>query len=206
VIFLKYIAHRGLKDENIKENTIQAFKKAIDSKIMDGFEFDIRESKDKYFVVNHNAFIHNDLIRLTKYITLKRKYNLETLNEVLKLDTDKIILVEIKDMNPNIRKLAKILNRYPNKNIYVMSFHNHVIAKLKRYQKNFKLGILNYILNSEEKYDFDFICLLNNLTTKELIDYYHKQNILVFMYGVINEEKDLFYDNVYYILDDEPKK
>jgi glycerophosphoryl diester phosphodiesterase len=206
VIFLKYIAHRGLKNNEIKENTIAAFENAINSKIMDGFEFDIRQTKDKYFVVNHNAFINNDLIKIKRYRTLKKKYNLPTLNDVLKLKTDKLILVEIKDINANIRKIAKILNSYPDKNIYVMSFHNHVISKLKHYQKNFKLGILNYILNTEDNYDFDFICLLNNLATKELIDYYRKKNVEVFMYGVLNEEKDLIFEDTYYILDYEPRK
>lgn len=202
---MKYIAHRGLRTSTIKENTIAAFKNAINSKIMDGFEFDIRETKDEYFVVNHNPFIHNDLIKLKKYSYLKRNYNLPLLNEVLKLDTNKIMLVEIKDVNVPIRKLAKILNKYDNKNIYVMSFHNHVINKLKKYQKNFKLGILNYILNTEDEYDLDFICLLNNLATDELIEYYHKKNIEVFIYGVINEDKDLIFKDTYYILNNEPK-
>jgi glycerophosphoryl diester phosphodiesterase len=129
-----------------------------------------------------------------------------TLDSVLRLDTKKVMLVEIKTSNPDYSKLSKILNSYPNKNIYVMSFHNHVIKNLKKYQKNYKLGILNYIINSEEKYEYDFICLLNDLVDNKIINYYLNHKIEVFMYGVINEKNNLYYDNTYYILDHEPVK
>ena len=118
---------------------------------------------------------------------------------------NKIILVEIKDIFINYKNFVKLINHYPDKNIYIMSFHNKVIAKLKKYNLNAKLGILNYILNSEEDYNYDFICLLNNLTTDEIINCYQNKGVEVFIYGVINEETDLFYDNVYYIVDKEPK-
>lgn len=202
---MKFIAHRGLRTCEIKENTIESFQNAINSPVMSGFELDVRQTKDKGFVINHNAFIKNDLIRRKRFRYLKRKYNLPSLNEVLKMDNDKIILVEIKDLSINYKKFVKLINHYQDKNIYIMSFHNKVIAKLKKYKLNAKLGILNYILNSEEDYDYDFICLLNNLTNDEIINCYQNKGIEVFIYGVINEETDLFYDNVYYIVDSEPK-
>lgn len=206
MIFLKFIAHRGLRTKEAKENTIKAFQNAIDSPVMSGFELDIRQTKDKQFMVNHNAFIKNDLIRSKKSKYLKCKYNLPFLEEVLALETDKIILIEIKDITINYRKFVKLVNQFENKNIYIMSFHNRVISKLKKYPIKAKLGILNYILNDEEEYDYDFICLLNNLSTEEIIECYQKKKIEVFMYGVINEEKDLFYEDTFYILDKEPTK
>lgn len=204
MIFLKFIAHRGLRNEAAKENSMEAFQNAIQSPVMSGFELDIRQTKDKQFIVNHNAFIKNDLIRSKRAKYLKYKYHLPLLKEVLALETDKIILVEIKDLSINYKKLVKLINQFENKNIYIMSFHNRVMNKLKKYPIKAKLGILNYILNSEEEYDFDFICLLNNLSTEEIIECYQEKNIEVFMYGVINEEKDLFYENTFYILDKEP--
>lgn len=203
---MKFIAHRGLRSDTIKENSLEAFKNAIESKIMNGFEFDVRETKDKGYIVNHNAFINGDFIKRKKIKYLKNTYDLPTLKEVLDLETDKIFLVEIKDASINYRRFVKLINQYSDKKIYIMSFHNKVIQKLKQYHIKAKLGILNYILNTEEDYDYDFICLLNNLTTENLIERYQKKNIEVFMYGVINEEEDLFYENTYYILDDEPRK
>lgn len=206
MIFLKYIAHRGLRNETIKENTMEAFTNAIQNPNIAGFEFDIRKTLDNQFVVNHNAFVKTDLIKRKTYKYLKKKYNLPLLNEVLALDTNKIMLVEIKDSHLSYRKLIKIIKEYQNKNIYVMSFHNKVIEKLKKRGCTAKLGILNYILNSESDYNLDFICLLNNLTTPHLIKEYEKRNVEVMLYGVINEETDLWYEKGTYIVDDVPKK
>lgn len=206
MIFLKFIAHRGLRTETMKENTIPAFLNAIENPNMAGFEFDIRKTLDNQFVVNHNAFVKTDLIKRKTYKYLKKKYNLPLLSEVLGLDTNKMMLVEIKDSHLPFRKLMKILEKFQNKNIYVMSFHNKVIEKLKKRGCSAKLGILNYVLNSESDYDLDFICLLNNLTTPHLIKEYEKRNVEVLLYGVINEDNDLWYENGTYIVDEVPKK
>ena len=205
MIFLKFIAHRGLRTDTIKENTIAAFKNAINNKEIAGFEFDIRKSMDNVFMVNHNALIKGNFIRWKRSSFLKEKHNLPTLEDVLNLATNKIMLVEIKDTRIPYRKLIKILKEHRDKNIYVMSFHNKVIEKLKKKNTPAKLGILNYVLNSEADYDLDFICLLNNLATPHLISEYEKRGVEVFLYGVINEEKDLFYENGTYIVDDVPK-
>ena len=205
MIFLKLIAHRGLRTKEIKENTIEAFENAIKNDKISGFEFDIRKTIDNQFVVHHNAFIKMDLIERKTYRYLKKKYNLPLLTDVLKLNTDKIMLVEIKDAHLPYRKLIKILNQYRNKNIYVMSFHNKVIEKLKKKGVYAKLGVLNYILNSESDYNLDFICLLNNLTTPHLIKEYQKRNVEVLLYGVINEDDDLWYEDGTYIVDEVPK-
>lgn len=203
---MKLIAHRGLRTKTIKENTLASFQNAINNPRISGFEFDIRKTLDNQFVVNHNAFIKSVLIKRHTYKYLKKKYNLPLLSEVLDLNTHKIMLVEIKDSHFPYRKFMKILNSYKNKNIYVMSFHNKVIEKLKRKGASAKLGILNYILNSEADYDLDFICLLNNLTTPKLIKEYERRNVEVFLYGVLNEDNDLWYEKGTYIVDEVPKK
>ena len=82
---MKYIAHRGLRENKYEENTINAFLNAIQNPNVSGFEFDIRVTKDNYFVVHHNAFIKGDLIKNKKYRYLKKEYNLQLLTDVLKL-------------------------------------------------------------------------------------------------------------------------
>lgn len=203
---MKLIAHRGLRTKTIKENTLASFQNAINNPRISGFEFDIRKTLDNQFVIHHNAFIKTDLIKNHTYKYLKKKYNLPLLSEVLDLNTHKIMLIEIKDSHFPYRKFMKILNEYQDKNIYVMSFHNKVIEKLKKKKANAKLGILNYILNSEADYQLDFICLLNNLTTPNLIKEYERRNVEVFLYGVLNEEQDLWYEKGTYIVDKVPKK
>ena len=93
-----FIAHRGKVSSSSKENTIEAFMDAINDKKYQGFELDIRESLDKKIVVVHDMFIGTNLINKTNYNDLK-KYAIPLLSDVLKLDTKKKILIEIKDFN-----------------------------------------------------------------------------------------------------------
>lgn len=198
---MKLIAHRGLVTKDIKENTIDAFKSAIDSSKYVGFELDIRETKDKVFVVYHDVLFKGKLIKNINYEELKKE-NIPRLIDVLKLKTDKIIMIEIKDFNINLKRLAKLLNKFNYQNLYVSSFNNEVLLELKKIINNIKIGSLNYILNSMESYKcFDFICIINYLITPEIINYFKTNNLEVFTYGVFNKES-IIYQNVYYIIDD----
>lgn len=192
-----FIAHRGLVTKIIKENTLEAFKEAINSPKYAGFELDVYTSRDGYFVVHHNPLVDGKFIWKTNYKNLKKK-GLIRLEDVLKLDTDKIILIEIKDINIDIDKFTKLLNKYKNKNIYVMSFFNSVIRKF--HNVSFKIGVLNYVLNSSNTYDYDFIGILYNVASKHMIDSLKKLNIEVFLYA-LNKKDEYIYDDVYYIID-----
>ena len=124
-----FIAHRGAKTNTKKENTISSFLNAISSNFYSGFELDIRVTKDQKIIVCHDPFIDGLLISQTNYSKLK-KYHIPLLEDVLKLKTDKIILIEIKDFNMDINLLKNILDRYSSKNIYLMSFSKKPIKKL----------------------------------------------------------------------------
>ena len=63
---MKLIAHRGLYKNKKEENTLIAFKKAINSDCYTGFECDVRQTKDKKYVIFHDAFIDDQIIKLTK--------------------------------------------------------------------------------------------------------------------------------------------
>lgn len=194
-----FIAHRG-KVVNCKENSIEAFTNAINDHMYTGFELDIRESSDGHIVVVHDFLVGNKLVSKQTLKELKEQGIIE-LETVLKLKTDKIILIEIKDFNMNLKKLAKLLNQYADKNIYLMSFNNKTIKRFLEYDHTCKCGILNYIFNKELSYnEYDFICLLNNTLTDNLISYFHKRKIEVFSYGIISNYINLK-ENVYYIID-----
>ena len=100
-----FIAHRGIVNKIQKENTIPAFLGAINNPSYAGFELDVYTTKDKEFVVNHNPVIKGKFIWKYNYKELKNK-GLVKLEEVLKLDTNKIILIEIKDLNLDVAKLT----------------------------------------------------------------------------------------------------
>lgn len=193
-----FIAHRGLVKDGVVENTIPAFLGAIKSDKYAGFELDVYTSKDKEFVIYHDPLIDGKLIWKVSYKELREK-GVIRLVDVLRLNTNKIILIEIKDINIDIDKFSKLLNKYKDKNIYVMSFFNSVIRKFKN--PTFKVGVLNYLLNSTTKYTYNFIGILYDVATKHMINSFHKLNIEVFLYALSKKDKYIF-DDVYYIIDD----
>ena len=192
-----FIAHRGVVNKTTKENSLEAFNLAIKDDYYAGFELDIYTSLDGYFVVNHNPIVGGKLIWKTKRKDLQKRGIID-LEEVLKLDTDKVILIEIKDINIDIDKLTKLLNKYSYKKIYVMSFFNSVIRQFKNHK--FKVGVLNYILNTEVDYKYNFIGLLYDIVTVNLIEAYKREGIEVFIYAINKRDKYLF-QGVYYIVD-----
>lgn len=198
-----FIAHRGVHNKNIKENCLEAFWAAIDSDLWDGFECDIRTSLDGVFLICHNHFEGTSIISKTKYSKLKKKYGLVSLESVLNLNSPKIFLLEIKESNLDLDKFREVLEKHKDKNIYVMSFSKKVILNLRNKGVKFKLGVLNYVFNSDEDYScYDFICLLESVASTRLISYFHERGIEVFLYGVHHLEKTTRkYDNIYIILD-----
>lgn len=198
---MKFIAHRGITSESIKENTIESIKQAINDNRFVGFEFDVRVTKDNEFVLCHDPIYKGKLIKYTNYKDLK-KQKIAKLNDVLKLNTEKKFLIEIKDYDINLEKLIDLLNKYSSKNLYLMSFSKNFLHKVHKHNPKCKLGVLNYVFNSEQNYnEYDFICLINSIVTEKLIDYFKSRNIEVFIYGIIDESK-LTNDNVYYIIDE----
>ena len=194
------IAHRGKVDSINKENTIEAFKAAINDIKYDGFELDIRETKDKRIVVVHDFVVDNKLIKRVNYKELER-YNIPLLESVLKLDTEKIIMIEIKDPNMDIEALRKLLEKYQDKKIYLMSFYNNTIKEFLKLSHTCKCGILNYGFNHEYSYnEYDFICILDFSLTDNIIDYFRRRKIEVFSYGLLTNKLNIK-EYVNYIID-----
>lgn len=194
------IAHRGKVDSINKENTIEAFKAAINDIKYDGFELDIRETKDKKIVVVHDFVVDNKLIKRVNYKELEH-YNIPLLESVLKLDTEKIIMIEIKDPNMDIEALSKLLEKYQDEKIYLMSFYNNTIKEFLKLSHTCKCGILNYGFNHEYSYnEYDFICILDFSLTDNIIDYFRRRKIEVFSYGLLTNKLNIK-EYVNYIID-----
>ena len=194
----KLIAHRGLKLNNAKENTMPAFLNAINNANYDGLECDIWTTKDGYFVINHSPIYNLKLIRKSNLAELK---GIMTLNDLLKLKSNKIFLIEIKNLIIDINKLHKILMKFKEKRIYVMSFHKSIIKLLANYERTYKIGYLNYVLNSENSYDdYDFICLLESIYTDKIHEYFKNKQLEVFLYG-IHKDSSYKLEEIYLITD-----
>ena len=187
---MNLIAHRGIWNKYIKDNSYEAIKNAIKSDKYIGVEFDVRTTQDKKIIIYHDALYNGTLVSKIFYKDMKDVY---LLTDILSINTNKILLIEIKDRN--IDK-TKILNRY-KRNYYIMSFNTKLIEELKVLNNKYKYGVLNYVLNSDSKYNLDFICLLDIIATDKIIKTLEKRGIEVIIYGTININK-----SVKYIVDD----
>lgn len=190
---MNLIAHRGIWNKFIKDNSYEAIKNAIKSDKYIGVEFDIRTTKDNKIIIYHDALYNGALVSKTLYKDMK---DVCLLTNILSIKTDKILLIEIKERNIDKNKLLKILNRY-KRNYYIMSFNTKVIEEFNKLNNKYKYGVLNYVLNSDSKYNLDFICLLDIIATDKIIKNLEKRGIEVIIYGTINMNK-----NVKYIIDD----
>lgn len=190
---MKLIAHRGIYNNLVKDNSYEALKEGLNSAKYIGIEFDIRQTKDTKLIIYHNILYEGSLVKNTYYKDMK---NIPLLEDILKINTNKLLLLEIKDKDINKKKLLNLLNKY-KRNYYIMSFNNQVIYELRKINNNYKYGILNYFLNSDSNYDLDFICILDIIATNYIINNLEKRGIEVIVYGTINITKD-----VKYIVDD----
>ena len=193
----KFIAHRGIWNDSVKDNSYQALYNGLLSEEYIGIETDVRVTKDNVFVIYHDPLYNGKLVKNVYY---KNMVDVCRLEDILKIKTDKIILLEIKDFNMDVKKFIKLIDKY-KRNVMIMSFSTLVINKIKTLNTKYKLGVLNYIINSDSNYDYDFICLLDIISNNFVIERLKKRNIEVLIYGVIDILEDATY-----IIDDNKLK
>lgn len=218
---MQLIAHRGNDNHNFKENTKEAILACLDKDYIAGVEFDIRLTKDKKIVINHNMLIFDDdknfypIHSKTLKEIKKNNPNISTLESVLSsIKNNKILLIEIKeereDFDIFIISLFNLLKKYRHLNIYICSFNYKLIKKIKSKYSNYKCGlIVGYLMNKNNindeldfyLYSYNYIDIIN----------YHKQ-IFIFtidkkekLTKIINKVKKEFYvisDNPYLLFKD----
>lgn len=194
---MKIIAHRA-NDGIHRENSLEAILNSLNKSYIDGVEFDIRLTKDNKFILNHDPFYLGHLISSASSKTLK-KIGLNILEDVLsKLNTDKIILIEIKNDYKKYSKISKYLNKILKKyqlNIYLCSFDYNLINYINKKYK-YKCGIIiGKIINQKH---------INNNLHFNSISYKYKGLIpkKETFYWTINNPKNIKKGN---IITDKPK-
>ena len=140
------IAHRGLHDENIPENSIPAFQRAID----EGFniEIDVHLTLDNHLVVFHDADLNRmcGVDKAVKECTLDelKSYRLKdtdntipSLDEFLDLVDGKVgILCEVKGINPFDLGIAKAtVERFKiyDGNVALQSFNAGAVSYFRKH-------------------------------------------------------------------------
>ena len=171
----KYIAHRGFHDSESPENSITAFKKAIENGYV--IELDVQEISDGTIVVFHDA----SLSRMTgqdgyvRYLTkadLKHCYlnntkeTIPTFEEVLNVIKGQTpIIIEIKNNSKPGKletKLVELLKNYKG-DFAIMSFNPYVLKWFKDNHPNIIRGQLSSFFKSEK------LAFLKKLILKRMI-------------------------------------
>ena len=201
----KIIAHRGIYNSKIKENTYLAIFNAFNNKNIYGVEFDIRLTKDNKIVIIHDETINrtSNGIGIVENMTLKelQKYNfgsknfyqtIPTLEKILEINTNKLFLIEIKVSNNSklfSKILLDILDKYKNKKIYLMSFNKKILNVIRRKNRNLNIGLI-YLTNNIKSYKYNFYVLYDKLINKDIINNLINRNKEIFIW-TINNNKEL---------------
>ena len=175
----KIIAHRGVHNSKVIENTLPAFLKCVDKNYV--AELDIHILRDNSIVVYHDYNLYrltgvNKVIETFSYpqlskIKIKNKYTIPTLKQVIHIINKKIpLLIEIKDANNNYRfeeELVKILDNYDGE-FAIQSVNMHVIDWFYKNRKNYLIGLvvlnkLNYGLAKKYIKKTDFLSVNKKL-------------------------------------------
>ena len=136
-LYLNGIAHRGLHNEELAENGLPAFNKAIKNGV--AFEFDVHLTKDNELVVCHDSDLKRTtgkegiieeltLKELKENYTLKDGSKLPTLREVLDLNNERVpVAIELKVYKGNYKKLGRKVTEElkgikDRKNFFLISF------------------------------------------------------------------------------------
>lgn len=155
VKFLK-IAHRGASGYE-PENTIIAFQEAINMGA-DAIELDIHFSKDEEIIVIHDesidrttngsGFINEMKLVEIKSFWINEKHKIPTLNEVLELANENLLInIELKS-NKNIEKVIILIKKYFSvknlgyQNFIISSFDWNILTAVKKIDKNIPIGVL----------------------------------------------------------------
>lgn len=204
---MKYIIHRGLTSSRNQENSYLSIKKAILDKNSSGVEFDVRLTKDNEIVLSHDSIIGINYIENMNYIDIIKHKHLTTLDRILSIDTDKILLIDIK-VNNNYKLFGNILLKKinnSNRNIYLMSFNKKIIKYINNKTK-YKKGIISFyyrnnkypitILNYKTIYQKKLKNIKNKIiflwtfsNIKEAINFKDKINNISTCYFIINKEE-----------------
>lgn len=214
-----FIAHRALNSKKYSENTKEAILNSLKYDYIKGIEIDVRMTKDKKIVVIHDSSINrtSNGSGFVKNMTLKelKKYNfgtdknpsqISTLNEILDIiPSDKFILIEIKhdnkeNINEFIRYFYNIIKKYKNINIYIVSFNEEIIKKLKVIDSSLKCSVfISKIINVEhvdDNYDFTIVSsysINDKKTYKKPIFIWAIHNKKKYLDLTSTLDKDIFY-------------
>ena len=180
-------AHRGLHNETLPENSLGAFKNAVDHRV--GIELDIQLSKDNVVMVFHDATLKRvcgidaklcdyTAEELGKIKLLDSDYTIPTFEEVLSLVDGRVpLLVEFKRGNADLVEIAcDMLDNYHGA-FCVESFDPTLLMRIRKYRPKFARGQL---VTNMFRADFSKNPVLNFCLTFMLFNFLSRPDFIAF--------------------------
>ena len=138
------LGHRGSRGCGFVENSLVAFEYAL-SKGCDGFEFDVRQTRDRRNVIWHDPGYHGRQIAETNYVDLvdRSGNRLLTLDEVFAQFSHRAYLdIELKTSGSEEAIVPILKARPPQRGYIFSSFFPDILERLHDVDKALPLGFL----------------------------------------------------------------
>ncbi|MFX1346582.1 MAG: glycerophosphodiester phosphodiesterase [Promethearchaeota archaeon] len=206
-----YIGHRGTRS-SIDENTILAFKKAIEYGA-NYIEFDVRKTKDNRLIVIHDATLErttngSGVVKNLKYKEIsnfRTKINLSPiplLTDIFnELKGKTKFMIELKETNI----LHDIVDMVINNDLLAdCIISGKFLADLLEFKKSFPqnkicynitngqgLTLTDFLKDKRDKYKIDMISLKSSLISQEFIQTCHKHKMKALSWDFLDYEEPL---------------
>jgi glycerophosphoryl diester phosphodiesterase len=179
------LGHRGSrKTPSIPENSFGAFDLSLEHGC-DGFEFDLRLTKDDCPIVCHDARFHGKVISRTCCAQLPV---FPRLDEVLQRYAGRGFLdLELKVPGMESRVLSALRDRVPERNFVVSSFLPDVVLNLKARSATVPVGIIcerPSQLVHWRKLPVDYVIVHKGLVTRKLVQSVHEAGRRILVWTV----------------------
>jgi glycerophosphoryl diester phosphodiesterase len=192
------IAHRGVSDL-ARENTLEAFQKAIDLRA-DMIEFDVRRTQDRRYVIHHDPHIAGKplsemTLREVREIARSLDYHVPELEEVLALTRGKIGLdIELKEEGYE-REIVRLAGRsLAEGDFIVSSFHAGCLARVKQCRAGVRTGLIfkdaGALTTAILEGDTDWLLPARNLAEGKLLESMSRSGKKIAVWTV-NETKQM---------------
>jgi len=177
------------------ENTIAAFDYAMASGC-DGFEFDLRYTRDRRSVLCHNPTHNKKEVAATDYAGLERRrgYDLPCLEEVLtRFASTAYLDIELK-VTGNEESVASALQANPpQRGFIISSFLPEVLLRMHQIDSSLPLGYICKDAEDAQRWTELPISVLvphSSLVSQRLIDEVHARDMQILAWTV-NQKRDL---------------
>jgi len=192
---LPFLGLRWRKPDLPPENTIAAFDYAL-AHGCDGFEFDLRYTRDRRSVLQHDPKVKGQEVAMTDHGPLERRigYRLPALDDVLaRFGANAWLDIEVKIAGEEEAVIAALQARRPQRGFVVSSFLPVVLLRLREIDPSLPLG---YICDHEDDallwsgLPIQFFVPYYPLVSELLVEEAHRRKIQIITWTV-NRREDM---------------